>query len=444
MVNMHTLPYFFWTVNLGDESFKIESNFWPALGYGEQDEIATFQQWLALQAPISRDALRFAVAHCHRSGLPQPASHQIRLADGSHIHVASFCHPGSIRGEANGQDVVGVTLSLALLPSEYQVHMLTAVLGNVGLPIWLEEHDKLLWCSDMFEALRQNTKSNEDVVPALAQGRMPVMAPCNPLVPTQRIGILVDVEDARVAHQELSKSLSEARANSEEQTVFLAAMSHEIRTPTSSILGFIDLLMEDGLTEAQQEFAQIIKKAGEELASIVDSVLDFTRLETGEITPYRRALDLRQLITDACGDAKVRSKRDEVNITVSISSSIPAPFVSDPLIIAKIMTTLIANALRQAEVGIFVRVFRGEAEGRQCVIFAVGDLGNEDDFTKLVAPFSKQNEEACLRRGAGLDLAIVRRLVERLNGRVMTGRGKSGLVLVVELPIELDPEPKLA
>ncbi len=225
------------------------------------------------------------------------------------------------------------------------------------------------------------------------------------------------------------------RAKSE----FLANMSHEIRTPMTAILGFADLLGDetDAATtpERRRDAIRTIRRNGEHLLSVINDVLDLSKIEAGKMSIEPAPLSPAHLVRDVIDLMRVKSAAKGLSLEVAWQSRIPRAIRSDVVRLRQILVNLLGNAIKFTEVGgvdVGVRFDRGETRGGRLVI-AIRDTGVGIDpahLPRLFSPF-EQGDGSTTRRfgGTGLGLQISRRLARMLGGDIVAestiGRGST-------------------
>ncbi|MFU8830303.1 MAG: sensor histidine kinase, partial [Phycisphaerales bacterium] len=159
--------------------------------------------------------------------------------------------------------------------------------------------------------------------------------------------------DERTA--ELKEARLQADAANRSKSVFLANMSHEIRTPMTAIMGFTELLSEEGNTEDRAEAAATIKRNGQHLLGIINDILDLSKIESGEMTVERVECSVRSVLRDAESLYRPWAVEKGVAIEVDVDDSVPQSVTSDPTRLRQIVFNLISNAVKFTESGV-VRV----------------------------------------------------------------------------------------
>ncbi len=226
-------------------------------------------------------------------------------------------------------------------------------------------------------------------------------------------------------------SLREAKAVAEAATraksEFLANMSHEIRTPMTAILGFADVLLEQcpvaDRPPEHVEAARTIKSNGEHLLSIINDILDLSKIEAGRMTVERTACSPCQIIAEVVSLMRVRAAAKGLGLVVEYDGPLPETIQSDATRLRQILANLIGNAIKFTELGGVRLIARlAETEGGPQVQFDVVDSGigmTADEMERLFQPFV-QADASTTRKfgGTGLGLAISKRLAEMLGGDV--------------------------
>ena len=251
--------------------------------------------------------------------------------------------------------------------------------------------------------------------------------------------------EARLA--ELREAKEGAETASRAKSAFLANMSHEIRTPMNSVLGFSQLLRGDpALTAGQRERVEAIHRSGEHLLSLLNEVLEMSKIEAGRATLNLGDVDLHGLLADLESLFRLRVERKGLTFVVERSEGLPRRVVADGTKVRQILVNLIGNAARLTEAG-GVRVSatsRPRGEGAALVAIEVEDTGPGipvEEMSRLFQQFEQTRAGAQAGGGTGLGLAISRGFA-RLMGGEITVRSEpgKGSVFTVELPLAVPPE----
>ncbi len=226
--------------------------------------------------------------------------------------------------------------------------------------------------------------------------------------------------------QQRTRDLEEARAEAEAasftKSAFLANMSHEIRTPMTAILGFTDLLREESLRpDDQTNYLDTIRRNGNHLLSIINDILDLSKIESGKMTIERLDTSVYQIVSDVMSLMRVRAKGKGIKLEAEYAFPIPATVKTDAIRLRQVLVNLVGNAIKFTEEGGVRLVVRYRPEPA-VISFEVVDTGiglSQEQIDKLFKPFS-QADDSMTRRfgGTGLGLTISKRFAELLGGDI--------------------------
>jgi signal transduction histidine kinase len=234
------------------------------------------------------------------------------------------------------------------------------------------------------------------------------------------------------------------------KSAFLANFSHEIRTPMNAIMGFSYLLKQEGRTDIEKnEFVDIIISSSQYLLNLINEIIDISRIEAGELTLDIKPTNLCQLVKDIITQYEEQKKlMNKTHIKLLISSELKNRSLSvetDPMKLHQILMNLLENALKFTEEGFIEFGFSiKQYEGKNFVVVYVQDSGigiNEDAKSFIFERFRKVENAGAdkLYRGAGLGLAISKRLVELLGGKIwVDSELNKGSVFYFTLPFNKD------
>lgn len=206
--------------------------------------------------------------------------------------------------------------------------------------------------------------------------------------------------------------------------LFLRVLSHEVRTPLNAILGMATLLLESPLPEAEHEYAASIRSSGTVLLSLIDSILDLTALESGDIVPVPNEFNLHECVEDVAGVLASEAASKGLSFAVLIDPATPVLVEGDMLRLKQILRHLVDNAIKFTADGEVLLSVHAEAEvdGVRTFHFEVRDTGPGIPPTRLrdmFEPFSRLDTSLHRRHpGAGLGLPIARGLCTALGGRL--------------------------
>jgi len=232
------------------------------------------------------------------------------------------------------------------------------------------------------------------------------------------------IAEREQTERQLQKAKAAAEAAVEARSEFLANVSHEVRTPMTAILGFTDLLLDaDDLSPDHTDAIRTIQRNGQYLLSVLNDILDLSKIEAGRMSVERLPCALGDLVREVVALARVPADSKGLPLHVEYSGPIPATICTDPTRLRQILFNVLGNAVKftqQGEVRLSVRL---RDDGPEPLIqFDVADTGvgmTAEQATRLFQPFT-QADMSTTRRfgGTGLGLTISRRLARTLGGDV--------------------------
>ncbi len=257
----------------------------------------------------------------------------------------------------------------------------------------------------------------------------------------QLIGINRDVTDQRDLEQSLRDAKIAAEAANLAKSQFLAQMSHEVRTPLTAVLGYADMISESGMSaEEISDAVSAIRRNGSHLLTILDDVLDLSKIEAGKMAFESIPASPWQIALDAATLLKIRADEKQVRLTTEPATNLPAACLMDPTRVRQVLVNLLSNSVKFTESGgaIMIRV----SALPDTLAFEVSDTGigmTPEQLATIFEPF-RQADTSTTRKfgGTGLGLTITSKLVEAMNGSVSArsepGRGSS---FIVRLPLKI-------
>ncbi|MEX1018495.1 MAG: response regulator [Litorilinea sp.] len=213
---------------------------------------------------------------------------------------------------------------------------------------------------------------------------------------------------------------------------FLANMSHEIRTPMNGVIGMAALLLDTGLTTAQREYVEIMRRSGEHLLAVIDDILDFSKIEADRLELDRVAFDPAEVLETVCDSLAATAQNKGLELAYVATQRVVRRFTGDPSRLRQILLNLVGNAIKFTEEGEVVVEATIENEtqtGDETQIeaavqmrFSVRDTGVGIDpsrFEVLFQPFTQADSSSSRRfGGTGLGLVISKKLVELMGGEI--------------------------
>ena len=261
-------------------------------------------------------------------------------------------------------------------------------------------------------------------------------------------GTAQDITAEIVTQNELRNAKEVAIVESKHKDIFLATMSHELRTPLTSIIGHVDLLEETTLDDLQQEYAGNAKRAATTLLSLINDILDYSKLIAGVVDLEVRTLSLSDVLRDILAIVKDLGK----DVTVRIHPYNGPLLLGDAVRVKQILLNLVSNATKFTMPGGFVTVTNHQRSlsSSLCeVTFQVRDTGigmSENAVAHLFQPF-RQADSSTNRRfgGTGLGLSIVKKLIDAMGGKIQVdsqeGAGTTFTVTLSFNTADISPEP---
>ncbi len=249
---------------------------------------------------------------------------------------------------------------------------------------------------------------------------------------------------------ELEVARDAALAASEAKSTFLANMSHEIRTPLTKVLATAEILEDTPLDDLQLNLLEKMNRSGELLKSLVESILDFSRIQDGKLQLASRPYDLHGMVTDAAEACELRAIQTGTRFQWHLDPLVPRMVVGDPGRLLQVLSNLLDNALKfthQGQVSLTALPARASGDGvpwAAGVEFVVRDTGigiPEKDQTAIFEVFSQVDGSATRRyEGTGLGLAICKQLTGLMGGTICV-RGELGVgsTFTVRLPLTVAP-----
>jgi two-component system, sensor histidine kinase and response regulator len=242
-----------------------------------------------------------------------------------------------------------------------------------------------------------------------------------------------DITARKRAEQEFHAAKALAEAANRAKSEFLAAMSHEVRTPMNAILGVADLLWESNLDPVQRQYVALFRRAGGNLLTLVNNLLDMSKIESGHFELEQIDFDLEDLVDRTMELIRPKTQAKHVALSCRIKPETPSCFIGDPTRLQQILFNLLGNAIKFTEHGEITLTIAPYEQDPSRLSFEVADTGigiSNDQLESIFDDFT-QAESSTTRRfgGTGLGLGICRRLVQRMGGelkvRSQAGKGSS-------------------
>ncbi len=236
--------------------------------------------------------------------------------------------------------------------------------------------------------------------------------------------MLVNIENRYVLEKNLIQEKEKAEAANIAKSNFLANMSHEIRTPMNGILGFLQLLETTPINPKQLEYINIMKNSTDTLLTIINDILDVSKIESGKIELENISFELSSIVENSIINQSVKLKEKNLVLIKNIHPTTPKIVSGDPTRLKQILINLLNNAIKFTEQGeVYLDVYPSTNEnGNNVISFSIKDSGigmDEGTIKKLFKPFTQADNSSTRKYGGtGLGLTICKSYVELMGGKI--------------------------
>lgn len=248
----------------------------------------------------------------------------------------------------------------------------------------------------------------------------------------------------------LEEARVEAQSANKAKSAFLANMSHEIRTPINVMLGMNEMILRESENEEIRQYAKSIERSGGYLISLINNVLDISRIESGRSEIEESSYELSQLLEEVMLIGEKQAEQKGLEMKLIFEETLPAYLIGDVIHIKQVLLNLLNNAVKYTKEGhIDLSVYAKKEKQEKRIIFEIKDTGigiKEENLPILFDAFTrvdyKKNQNI---EGTGLGLAIARELAIQMNGAISVESiyGK-GSTFFVDLPMKTDTEHKFS
>lgn len=253
-------------------------------------------------------------------------------------------------------------------------------------------------------------------------------------------------KELKLKNIELKQASYKAREASRAKSEFLSTMSHEIRTPMNSIIGMAELLQDTNLNEQQKKYVNIFQNAGESLLTLINDILDLSKIEAGKVELEKKEFNLVRTVENIAEMISVRAYEKGLEMPLRISSKIPECVIGDSDRFRQVLINLLGNAVKFTESGqvfLDLRIDPDFSEANKTkVIFAVKDtgIGIAEEKQETIFNSFTQADASSTRKygGTGLGLTISKQLVELMGGEIWLKSSPGlGSTFYFSLPFEV-------
>lgn len=263
----------------------------------------------------------------------------------------------------------------------------------------------------------------------------------------------LELEAALEEQKKISKEAKEAREEAEEankaKSSFLARMSHEIRTPLNAVIGFNSIIMKESVDEGIKGYAKDAKLAGENLLSLINDILDLSKIESGKLTLIEEEYDTAKLIKEEYLLFDLKAREKGLKLIFDIDENIPGKLFGDYIRIKQIITNILSNSIKYTHTGEIRFSAKCLSKGNNIaeIRFAISDTGvgiKEEDLAKLFEAFERIEEKKNRNiEGTGLGVNICVQLLDMMGSNLKVdsvyGQGSTFSFVLKQRIINDDP-----
>jgi PAS domain S-box-containing protein len=260
-----------------------------------------------------------------------------------------------------------------------------------------------------------------------------------------------DISQRKETERKLKEAKQLAEKSAEFKSQFLANMSHEIRTPLNALIGFTDILEQSELNEDQSKWINIIQKSGEDLMSIINDILDLTKIEAGKMSVNKQNFDLAELLHKVDSLYSQEAEDKNLSLEINIPSELPKIVIGDQVKISQVLNNIVSNAIKFTNKGgvTITTSFTIVSDNFITCTFEINDTGMGiskknaaiifDNFTQVDSSFQRKHQ------GTGLGLSIVKNLCDLMGGSVsVESTIHKGSTFTIDIPLEISQSTELA
>ncbi|MGQ4646418.1 PAS domain S-box protein [Lyngbya aestuarii] len=240
---------------------------------------------------------------------------------------------------------------------------------------------------------------------------------------THLVWVQRDINEQKYQTAALLETREAALEASQSKSQFLAQMSHEIRTPMNGVLGMVELLQRTNLTPQQQDYARTISRSAKHLLSVINDILDLSKLEAGETHLEHSSFDLDSCLESVVDFLVIKAEEKELELAILVDSNLPRQLEGDAIRLRQILLNLVSNAIKFTDEGSVViqATLQSSHQQKISIRFTVKDTGigiSPELQTKLFKPFSQVSSSTRKYGGTGLGLSICQQFVKLMGGEI--------------------------
>ncbi|PBQ32508.1 hypothetical protein CNR22_12235 [Sphingobacteriaceae bacterium] len=261
------------------------------------------------------------------------------------------------------------------------------------------------------------------------------------------IGIHLDITERKTLEQKLKISQKKAEESSQAKEAFLANMSHEIRTPLNAIIGMIRELSYENLSANQRHYVQITSTASQHLLSVLNNILDISKIEAGEFQLEMQNFNPDEVLKNVVNIMKNSASEKNLYLNATVSPDIKKTLVGDPTRIRQIFLNLLGNAVKFTQTGgvSIACELETETSTHQTILLSIKDtgIGMGENYVKNIFSKFSQEDVTTARNygGTGLGMAITRELIQLMNGTIdVQSKRHHGTTIQIKLTLPIGQE----
>jgi len=258
----------------------------------------------------------------------------------------------------------------------------------------------------------------------------------------QIFGVCIDITDIRNAYHALETEKRIAVTANKQKTLFLSSLSHEIRTPLNGIVGILDVLAMQELSNEQRFLVDSMRSSSFQLMRLLDDTLNLSKIEQGEIDFKPAVVNILKILEPICIATLTKARLNRIKFIVTIEKDFPSLVICDPQYILQIVNNLLSNALKFTKVGsITLSLFWEYDNEHESLVIQVTDtgIGITSEQQRMIFDRFAQADDSVIRfyGGTGLGLALVQEIVRYLRGSVsLDSTPQEGSSFLVKIPLK--------